>query len=271
MSLPHSGHQQASMSHAQSNNSVNIHPGHLRYLRSMSVLGTLLLLSEIWKQWLLTKIYGSYQVWYFPFQLCSLPLYLCPLMVVLPEKWQDRIRTFLMTFTLLGGAAAFLDTSGMQYPLSALTLHSYLWHIVLIIIGIWSGIDYCRSPYRNQRITCEKTVLLSESAISTKRATKVSPSPMHTSSYSPLCEFAGCLPIFGAAILIATILNVALWPYGEISMFYISPYEAGTQPIVPLVAAKIGIHTAHLLYLLAMAATAYLIHCMWRSLCRRQF
>ena len=46
----------------------------------LNILAVLLPLSEIWKQLLLTYIHeGTYQLWYFPFQLCSMPLYLLPL------------------------------------------------------------------------------------------------------------------------------------------------------------------------------------------------
>ena len=41
--------------------------------------GLLLLCAELWKQYVLTFRIGggAYQWWYFPFQLCSLPMYLC--------------------------------------------------------------------------------------------------------------------------------------------------------------------------------------------------
>lgn len=44
-----------------------------------------------------------------------------------------------MDIGLLSGIGAFLDTSGMHYPLPFLTCHSYLWHILLITIGIICG------------------------------------------------------------------------------------------------------------------------------------
>lgn len=46
-------------------------------------IGLLLFASELWKQWVLTFILndGVYDFWYFPFQLCSIPMYL---LLVLP-------------------------------------------------------------------------------------------------------------------------------------------------------------------------------------------
>ena len=44
--------------------------------------GFLMLISEIWKQYCLTYIMneGTYNWWYFPFQLCSIPMYVCLLL-----------------------------------------------------------------------------------------------------------------------------------------------------------------------------------------------
>lgn len=109
--------------------------------------GILMLLSELWKQWCLTYIlnHGQYNWWYFPFQLCSIPMYLC---LVIPWIHTERLRgiliTFLMNFGLLGGIFAFFDTSGMHYEYLPLTIHSYAWHILLITIGLFAG--YQKKP-----------------------------------------------------------------------------------------------------------------------------
>ena len=80
--------------------------------------GLILLASEIWKQWTLTfqLNHGVYNFWYFPFQLCSVPMYVC---LILPwirsGKLYQALLAFLMDFSLLGGIFAFCDTSGMHY------------------------------------------------------------------------------------------------------------------------------------------------------------
>ena len=94
--------------------------------RFLFYTGLVMAASEIWKQWTLTFVLGggSYNWWYFPFQLCSVPMYL---LLLLPVVHASRLRriflTFLMDFSLLSGIGAFLDTSGMHYPLPALTCH----------------------------------------------------------------------------------------------------------------------------------------------------
>ena len=69
--------------------------------------------SEIWKQWTLTFVLGGghYNWWYFPFQLCSVPMYLLLLFPVFHASHVKRIFcTFLMDIGLLSGIGAFLDT-----------------------------------------------------------------------------------------------------------------------------------------------------------------
>ena len=99
-------------------------------------------LSEIWKQYCITFIINEhhYDWWYFPFQLCSIPMYVCLLLPFVREKARDILLTFLKTFGLMGGIFTFFDTSGLHYPYAPLTAHSYLWHVLLIILGIVSGI-----------------------------------------------------------------------------------------------------------------------------------
>ena len=133
----------------------------------LNLLALLFPLSEIWKQLLLTWANGGvYRWWYFPFQLCSMPLYLLPLRQLLALcllqshalrlrrvpllSWLSSVLTdFLADFGLLAGLFAFADQTGMRYPLPALTLHSYLWHFAMIFLGLFlilSGRTAVRHP-----------------------------------------------------------------------------------------------------------------------------
>ena len=120
--------------------------------RLLFLCGFLMLCSEIWKQYVLTFVLGggSYNWWYFPFQLCSIPMY-----ILLAYPWLRRpsvrriLLTFLMSYTLLGGIAVFADTSGLHYSYAPLTVHSYVWHCLLILLGIICGFIYFRF-FRNK-------------------------------------------------------------------------------------------------------------------------
>lgn len=101
-----------------------------------------MIIFEIIKQLVLTFYVGkgTYQWFYFPFQLCSIPMYACLLAgLTKKQKVLEACRVFLSTFGLLGGICAFLDTSGFHYTVVALTVYSYVWHVMLILIGVFSA------------------------------------------------------------------------------------------------------------------------------------
>ena len=108
----------------------------------IKIIGCLLIAMEIYKQLFYYYIIGNgaYDVWIFPFQLCSMPMYLCIIYIFIGKKGKGLILDFFMSYNLLGGIAAFIDPSGMITKYLSLTLHGILWHIILIFLGIYSGL-----------------------------------------------------------------------------------------------------------------------------------
>ena len=102
--------------------------------------GGFLILTEIYKQ-LFYVFYmsdHSYVWWIFPFQLCSVPMYLCIIAIFLkPGPFRNGIYGFMTTYNLLGGLMAFIEPSGITHGYWTLTLHAYIWHMMLIFIGIY--------------------------------------------------------------------------------------------------------------------------------------
>lgn len=196
--------------------------------------GILMLTSEIWKQWCLTFFLGNghYNWWYFPFQLCSIPMYVCLLIGLLPDNFHSRLRapllTFLMDYGLLAGIFTFFDTSGLHHTYFPLEFHSYMWHILLIILGLFAGhsraADYTNSGY--------------------KKSTG----------------------IFLACALIATLCNIVFSPFGKINMFYISPYFPMTQKVFRQIAGLLGNPIGIFIYMLSIMLGAWLIHHLWKIL-----
>lgn len=207
--------------------------------------GMLMLASEIWKQWTLTFIMnnGSYIWWYFPFQLCSIPMYVCLAIGLLSLSGirryfssvgihADRICTllaaFLMDFGLVGGIFAFFDTSGMHYNCLPLTIHSYAWHILLIIIGCYSGLsqkaDYSFKGYR----------------------------------FSVILYLVCCA--------IATIFNLVFYRFGPINMFYISPHYYMHQKVFCHITDTLGNGYGIIAYISASAIGAGLFHLIWNRI-----
>ena len=221
----------------------------------LNILAVLLPLSEFWKQLLLTYIHeGTYQLWYFPFQLCSMPLYLLPLRQLLSarRKTQTRRRTqtsrktlthrrtvqtltdFLADFGLLAGIFAFADQTGMHYSLSVLTLHSYLWHFIMIFLGLFLILSERRGRYSRLCGTEQKLPCLR--------------------------SFLPAAALFLLLAAIAELLNFLLHTKGHIDMFYISPYYPNGQIVFHQISLVIGTFSGNCLYLASVLLGGFIIH-----------
>ena len=101
-------------------------------------LGVFLLITELYKQLFYTYYIGQglYQWWIFPFQLCSIPMYFCLLIPFIKnKKVSHSIYIFLMSYNFLGGFISFLEPSGLIHEYVSLTVHAFLWHMILVFIG----------------------------------------------------------------------------------------------------------------------------------------
>lgn len=88
-------------------------------VRRLFLCGLILAVSEVYKQLFLTLVAhpGVYDWWYFPFQLCSIPMYLCLILPLLPEGGRRTAATFLQDFGLLGGFMALAEPSGLMHQI----------------------------------------------------------------------------------------------------------------------------------------------------------
>ncbi len=193
--------------------------------RLLFLCGLFLAVSEMYKQLFLYYVVNdkTYDWWYFPFQLCSIPMYLC---LVLPLIRNSRVRTVLLTFLhdfgLLGGIMALAEPSGLLHPYWFLTLHGLLWHVLLIFIGLSIGFS---------------------------RAYDTS-----------LSGYAKTLPLLLFCCAIASIINVTAKPAGQADMFYISPFYPNNQIVFHEIAMTLGITAGNLIYLASVCFGGFLIH-----------
>lgn len=193
--------------------------------RILSGCGIFLAVTEAYKQLFLYFSINnrSYDWWFFPFQLCSLPMYFCLLLPVLPDcRLKTSLCTFMQDYGLLGGIAALIVPEGFCHIHWTLTIHGYLWHILLILISLF-------------------ICLTGHSDLS-------------------LRGFTDTIPVFAVCCCIACAVNLLAPGRGRADMFYISPYYPNTQIVFHDLALCLGIHPANLLYLLSIVAGGAVLH-----------
>ena len=108
--------------------------------RILFACGLVLALSEVFKQFFCYYVIadGTYHWGEFPFQLCSIPMYLCLIVPWLkPGKLRRALHSFMVLYNLLGGAIAFTEPSGLLHGHLFLTAHSCVWHMLLVFVGLF--------------------------------------------------------------------------------------------------------------------------------------
>ena len=103
-------------------------------------IGLVLTASEVFKQLFYYFVMkdNCYSWGDFPFQLCSIPIYLCLIAPWLkPGKLQRGMYSFMVLYNLLGGAISFTEPSGLLLDHWFLTVHALIWHMVLVFIGLF--------------------------------------------------------------------------------------------------------------------------------------
>ena len=195
------------------------------FCRILFSCGVLLALMELYKQAFLYLIEfgGHFDWWYFPFQLCSVPMYICLAAPLLhSEKALRRAATFLQDFGLLGGIMALAVPPGLMHPYWTMTLHGFIWHFILLFLGLFC----CMAGISGH----------------TRR------------------DYMEILPFFLFCCLTACVINVAAGPTADADMFYISPFHPSSQPVFHEIACAVGIFWGNLLYVLSMIAGGFLMH-----------
>lgn len=192
-------------------------------------MGILLTASEIWKQLILTFLLndGAYQWSFIPFQLCSLPMYLCIMIYIFRNTGLRRVLIiFLSDFSLMSGIIAFLDTSGMHYGYAPLTVHSYLWHIAIAAAGLYSGIISMRRSMR---------------------------------------EFLPAAALYLASCGVAELINLSFDRYGVVDMFYINPHYYINQIVFSSMTEFLPNNAVIAIYILTAGLGAFIVHICWMT------
>lgn len=106
----------------------------------LGAVGGFLLLTEVYKIafHMTVNPYDWYFWGVFPFQLCSVPMYLSLICAFSrSKKLNSWLYECMFAVNMFGGIMAFLEPSGIQHEYVTLTLHAYVWHMALIFLGLY--------------------------------------------------------------------------------------------------------------------------------------
>ena len=218
-------------------------------VRLLAVCGWVLVIMEVYKQLFLYFIVsgGTYDWWYFPFQLCSVPMYLCILLPFLCRGADDirsnaasPVLTFLAVYTFTGAAAALIIPEDYLRSYAALTLHGFIWHGILLMISL--------------------TILLSRMADLLPRGFARA-----TALFLVMCAAAVCINIAVEPLMAASYAE-GLIPHSYAAMFYLNPYHLSPQPLVDTIQKSAGIPPGLALYVISIIAVSGLLCLLFRRL-----
>lgn len=105
----------------------------------IGVFAVALLLCEVFKQLFWYAFYGYYRWEIFPFQFCSVPIYVSIFATLAPwEKARELSYRFLAFFGIIGGLAVMLIPTAVLYTyFVSISLHSMIWHSILVAMGAY--------------------------------------------------------------------------------------------------------------------------------------
>ena len=106
-----------------------------------------MVLFEAYKQlvypWNTATLTWRYPWYIFPFQLCSTPLYVLPVLIFSKnEKVKDACAAFLMTFSLFGGLVTILYPPQVFVSTIGVNIQTMVHHGLQIVIGVFLACYY---------------------------------------------------------------------------------------------------------------------------------
>ena len=202
-----------------------------RLVKILTVTGAVLAVLEVYKQLFLFYIVngGAYDWWFFPFQLCSVPMYLCALLPVMAPRAQRVFLTFMGGYTFISAAAALIYPEDILRTYTSLTLHGFIWHGILLFISLL-------------------ILITGRAGTSAKALSKAAV------LFAVLCVIAVMINIMTEPLMQSLHAADPAIAHSYAAMFYLNPYHISPQPLVGAIQKTAGIPAGLLLYSTAVAA-----------------
>ena len=175
----------------------------------VGICSLIMICCEIFKQFFWFAFYDYYRFEIFPFQFCSVPIYVATFATIIPsEKIRELCYKFLAFYGIIGGLAVMVVPSAVLYTyFIPMSIHAMLWHATLVVMGSY---------------------LIVSRDYGSKLRELIAPSIM----------------LFGF-VVIAIVGNILVYnlhlntpncqPGDNLSMFYISPYYPTQLPLLGIV------------------------------------
>ena len=205
-----------------------------RTRRVVVIVAVVSILLEVYKQICMNfdlvdgaSVYHGYEWYAFPFQFCSMPMYvglLCGL--VKNRHIQDSLYAFLATYAVFAGLCV------MAYPIQVfvgtvgINLQTMFCHGSMITVGIY---------------------LLGTGKVKLEHKTILK-----------------AMPVFLVGMVMAIIMNEIAYScgvleYNDFNMFYINPHCPSTLPVYSMIHGKLPFPVCALIYYTVFSLVAYLI------------
>ena len=169
----------------------------------------------------------------------------------------------------MSGIITFLDTSGLHYGYAPLTVHSYLWHIIIAGIGMYSGLVLTgHGCHGNKEKSNEGHGSRDAKASFCRQSTKPNQTDNKISGGCEsltLRDFIPATYIFLIGCVIAEIINLSFDRYGIVNMFYINPHYYVSQIVFNDLAHIIPNNAVIGLYILCVILAAFIVHVLWMA------
>ena len=193
-------------------------------IRLIFILGVVMVLLEVWKQWFV-RVYvypGPVNLWFFPWQLCSMAMYCAVLVPFVKPRFQNTLLVFLSSFSLFAAVVALAVPSDMLRPQILFAGHGFVYHGLMILEALAAMLVLRRRE----------------------------------------AQFRPAVWLFLGMATVAELINVAAHLalhdiHREPNMFYITPYYPTTQVVYHEIALALGILPEIVIYLAAIIAFSY--------------
>jgi len=172
----------------------------------------------------------DYQWYAFPFQFCSTPMYLLPILIFAKEgKMRNAVVAYMATFSLFAGLAVMIYPADVFIGTIGINIQTMVHHGLQFVIGVFLVAH--NRHHLNKRF------------------------------------FAWCMIVFSVLASVALIMNVIMHNVflangmdDTFNMFFISPYHNCTLPILSEIYPLVPYPAFLLIYILGFALVSALVY-----------